>query len=265
MPPRRLGKACLAADGLRAYMTCKCAKGCGLTLYVLEESFSKNRKTAIDDHLAECTSIPVEERPAKKARGFSAKQLIQGDSTGIVPNLHTGCQKSIAALKQNMDEINGRLSSTEDRLGVTESRLNMYDAALTVVLPGIDLPLTLGRAETQLRLALPNQLEHEVDVHMLQRDASRNKSIAEREAREKEALRSAVSRLKNGTELQRANAMVKRAVGENVAMDLAFARIDTLLQTVGLEKSVLDSLHEITNDMRVTRYHCAKRARLEMS
>lgn len=254
---------------MRAYMTCPCAKGCGKMLFVLEDGFGKNRKTVIEDHLADCESVPVADRPVKKARGYSAKQLIQGDAAAIVPNLHANCQKSIADLQENVQQISGRLDVTERRLGETERRLNVYDEALITVLPRIELPLIEGRADSQIRLALPEPthnatttlaVAHEVDTEMADRERTRHKVIVERLEREKETLRSDNDRLCQGVELQRAQVLGKRSAAELRAVEDLLFVIDNVLQRERLSSDGRRQIRDAVVDMQLKRQRCAEKA-----
>ena len=116
LPPRRKSKAPVGDDGLRAYMTCKCARGCGATVYVLEDTYSKNRKTAIDDHLADCPATPVADRPSKKARGFSAKQLASADTATLIPNVHRSCRARIEALEDDAKRKGEQIQTLQEQV-----------------------------------------------------------------------------------------------------------------------------------------------------
>ena len=149
MVPRRAGKAPVGEDGKREYRVATCVHGCGGKVIVNAATFSENRRKSIEDHLGTCPCVADADRPAKKLRALAVCQVTDpAKCKTIVPLVHAKCERRISDLEQAQEQTNARLDALE-------AKSTLYDGALKAVMPLIELPLVQGRAEQQLRVALP--------------------------------------------------------------------------------------------------------------
>lgn len=140
-------------------------------------------------------------------------------------------------------------------------------------LVNMEVPLIEGRADAQIRMALPApeptgpmlaSATREVEVEAAQRETLKQTVIAQRLQREKETLRSEVQLYRDGVEVRRLSALVELGHRENKIRDEAFERMQEFLTTTKLDKHVREGVNDIVQDMvkKLKRYR--KRAATEM-
>jgi hypothetical protein len=144
--PKR-ANAKVDADGRREYTQLNCPHGCNTTLEVLSSNYKRLRNQVIGDHLADEKLCPhyTGQRPHKSTRG--------GMTVNALTVKPTPTSRPVVALLHR--DCNARYGTLEQRVSQLEDKGRVYDAALQAVLPTIELPLMQGRAEQQLRIALP--------------------------------------------------------------------------------------------------------------
>jgi len=119
---------------------------CKETFEATHASVSKNKSHVCKAHLVnkKC-NIPLVDRDSDNS---SALALPASKSSRMTVVKHRACNRRISDLERDQDLTNARLD-------VLEAKSTLYDGALKAVMPLVELPLVHGRAEQQLRIALP--------------------------------------------------------------------------------------------------------------
>ena len=266
VPHQRPSKLRAVPGDLSYYVDITCPN-CGDVFESSAANVSKNKALVCLTHLKNKKCDQPIELTESEARDRSTLALPPSKRNRTSFEIHTSCRLQYETLSSKVDD----LQSSVDKLN---DKSQLYDHALSCVFPALELPLVTGRAEAQLRLVLPmrapvSNFDTEPEFSNLKLEqAQRRIKMLEREKeqlmREADTFRAQIDRLKDGVELRRTEALLKRSTDTISVQEDAFGAINQILHNEDLSADGLARIKNVVATLKIEKKQIAKNATSSM-